>query len=193
MQAAPSASGCCSHPLSLLSLHASFPNQNQVGSGRLSALVPILLLHSQHPLLFCSGVILFLNPNAAGVRVGLGSLFQIGSHCNPGILQWFLRLRCRSWLSLCTRTPSNGTGGGGNGSICIVGLSTGHLPSTSLHGTPITLLTASLSHLSCCSNLPSPRSSQYTFCRLLEALSTVVSHSQPHSELKYRIHSVQRF
>ena len=29
-------------------------------------------------------------------------------------------------LSLCTRAPSNGTGGGGKGSICVAGLSTVH-------------------------------------------------------------------
>ena len=60
-------------------------------------------------------------------------------------------------LPLHTRAPSNGIGGGGNGLICIVGLSTVHLPSTILHGTPITLLMASLSHLSCCSNLLTSR------------------------------------
>ena len=60
-------------------------------------------------------------------------------------------------LSLCTRAPSNGTGGGGNGSICVIGPSRVHLPSTILHGTPITLLMASLSHLSFCSILLTSR------------------------------------
>ena len=77
-------------------------------------------------------------------------------------------------LSLCTRAPSNGTGGGGgNGSICVTGLATVHLPSAILHGTPITLLIASLSPQSCCSILrsralridllPSPRSTRHLF------------------------------
>ena len=39
-------------------------------------------------------------------------------------------------LSLCTRALSNGTGGGCNGSVCVIGLSRVHLPSTVLHGTP---------------------------------------------------------
>ena len=92
----PSASRCCSHPLSLLSLHHSFPNLNQVGSARLSTLLllhfPSFLSSSHVPLSFlCKGLVqhlaspiktlctfrsnfqTFLNPDAA-VRVGLSSL-----------------------------------------------------------------------------------------------------------------------
>ena len=61
-------------------------------------------------------------------------------------------------LSLCTRDSSNCTGGGGKGSICVIGLSTVHLSSTILHGTPITHVVDG-------------------FC-----VTPVVSHSRPHSK-----------
>ena len=79
-------------------------------------------------------------------------------------------------LSICTRAPSNGTGGGGKGSICVTSLSAVHLPSTILHGTPITLLMASLSHLSRCSDLLTSR-----------ALNTHSAVSPKHSQLASHI------
>ena len=96
-------------------------------------------------------------------------------------------------LSLCTRAPQTALVGGDNGSTCIVGLSTVHMPSTILHGTPITLLMASLSHLSRCSKLLTSRALNTPSAVLHEILGTVASHSQPHSELASGIHSVQPF
>ena len=57
-------------------------------------------------------------------------------------------MSCLVILSLWFRAPSNGNGGIGMGSTRTSGLSTVHFPSVILHGTPITLLTASVSHLS---------------------------------------------
>ena len=62
-------------------------------------------------------------------------------------------MSCLVILSLWIRAPSNGYGGIGMGSTQASGLSTVHLPPVILHGTPITLLTASVSHLLCGSNL----------------------------------------
>ena len=55
---------------------------------------------------------------------------------------------CLVVLSLWIRAPSNGNGGIGMGSTRTSGLSAVHFQSVNLHGTPITLLIASVSHLS---------------------------------------------
>ena len=94
-------------------------------------------------------------------------------------------------LSLCTRAPSDGTAGGGNGSICVTGLSTVHLPSTILHGTPIALLMASLSHLSCCSILLTSRALN-TPSAVSTMHSALLFLTPNHSEFVSGIHAVQR-
>ena len=61
---------------------------------------------------------MFLNLDAAGVRVSLCSLFQIIALQlgHPAAVRK-ASMSVLVLLSLCTRAPSNGTGGGGNGSI----------------------------------------------------------------------------
>ena len=67
-----------------------------------------------------------------------------------------------------------------------------HCPSAVGHhqGTPITMLTASLSHLLRGSNLLISRALKYTICFLDETFCSVVSHSKPNPELVSGIHSV---
>ena len=68
-------------------------------------------------------------------------------------------------LSLCTRAPSIGTGGCGNGSICVTGLSTVHLPSTSLHADSEHIVDGFFVPPVLLFYPPDLERSEYTFCR----------------------------
>ena len=92
-------------------------------------------------------------------------------HCNRGILQWYRKSQCL-FLFLCTRAPSNGTGGGGKGSICVASLSRVQFPTAILRGTPITLLTASLVPPVLMFYPPDFSRSEHTFSRSHEAVAS---------------------
>ena len=80
-------------------------------------------------------------------------------------------------FSLC-RAHSNGTGGGGKGSICPLSTICSDSPQVSDHMVDCILAPPVLLF-----SPPDLSRSKYTFCHLHEALDTVVSHSQQHSEL----------